>query len=94
MCSIESSSNRAELAASPGAFVAEGTGELNSVEWCQQTEITLHGVSVWDRCCNKCEYGFNRHVGSIWLCQEMVKTEIFANNRPFSPSIYSSNANK
>lgn len=94
MCSIESSNNRAELAASPGAFVAEGTAELNSVEWCQQTEITLHGTSVRDLCCNKCEFGFSRRVVSIRLCQEMVKTEFFAKNRPFSLSIYGSNTKK
>lgn len=68
----------------PGHLWLKGERELNSVEWCQQIGIMLHGMSVWEVCCNKCEYHRSGCVGPIVLCQGTVKIQIFANARPFS----------
>lgn len=53
-------------------------------------EITLHGMSVWEVCCNKCEYRCSGRVGPILLCQGTVKIQILANARPFLLSVYNS----
>ena len=95
MCSTESSNNRAELAASAGAFVAEGTARA---EQCGMVpadrEITLYVMSVWEVCCNKCGYRCSGCVGPMPLSQGTIEIQVFANARPFLLSVYNSHASK